>query len=166
MASSMRMLRKTNMSRENPDMVPLYKDWGLTGLSQKDLCKTVSGYEGQLILFEKLIEMGEKPLVIDADDLTSDPQPFLDELCKRAEFPWTGEKMMTWEGEMKDVSPLLAPWFDVANGSTGFIKKNLGTSKDHLAACSPEDREDVRIAIDEVLPFYEKMKKHALSLGE
>ena len=77
MSSMMRMLRKTNMSRENPDMVPLFKDWGLIDLSQKDLCKTFSGYENQVILFEKLIEMGEKPLVIDADDLTSDPQPFL-----------------------------------------------------------------------------------------
>jgi len=74
--------------------------------------------------------------------------------------------MMTWEGEMKDVSPLLAPWFDVANGSTGFIKKNLGTSKDHLAGCSPELRESVRLAISEVLPFYEKLKKHAITIDK
>ena len=74
--------------------------------------------------------------------------------------------MMSWEGDMKGVHPLLTPWFDVANGSTGFVKKNLGTWKDHLAECSPEDREDVGIAISEVLPFYEKLKKRAITIDE
>jgi hypothetical protein len=78
------------------------------------------GLEQQVDLFVTLSKNGIAPLVIDAADFLSAPEPFLHRLCDLIEVPFD-ERMLSWPPGPRAADGVWGPyWYDSVWKSTGF----------------------------------------------
>lgn len=123
-------------------------------------------------LFEFVEHKSRKtPIVIDADDLLSDPQGMMKQYCSATGIPYD-DKMMHWKpAKASDlrwhcprvlrVSNLLMGWYDAALSSSEFRKPTPKKRPD-----LNDLPQEIREAIDFTTPYYQAMYKVRLRPGE
>ncbi|MBC6427239.1 MAG: sulfotransferase family protein [Ekhidna sp.] len=107
--------------------------------------------EAELLDFVK--EKGKfEPIVVDSNDILSDPESGLSSLCERVGIPFKSE-MLSWEkGPIPEDGSWAKYWYKNVHNSTGFIKQK--TSKRPLPThCEP--------LLREAQPYYEKLKTYS-----
>ncbi len=79
------------------------------------------GFERQAAIFDHEADrLGRAPLVIDADDVLSDPHGMLQALCAILTIPFS-EKMLRWPAGRRDTDGVWAShWYQSVESSTGF----------------------------------------------
>ena len=82
------------------------------------------GFKSQIDLFKFIKnELDEIPVVVDASDLTNNPEQCLKILCKKINISWD-PRMLKWEAGLKPYDGIWAPhWYPSVETSTEF-KKN------------------------------------------
>lgn len=113
------------------------------------------GFPQQLSLFEKAHEIrGRPPLVIDSDDILTDPSGVLQSLCEALELSWT-EQMLAWEPGPKPEDGAWAPhWYDAVWRSSGF-----GPAPGDLPDVDPE----LTSVFEAALEIYDQLAAHRLT---
>jgi hypothetical protein len=129
-----------------PVIASLYRFW-------PDFTLEESGYEHQHRLFNLAVENGEDPAVVDAADLTADPEGTIRAYCERLNVPFIS-KALSWEpGEVPDWE-MWAEWHKEAAESTGIKHRPL------------EDDTEVPAGLDSVyehcLAYYEELYEKRL----
>lgn len=105
------------------------------------------GIAYQYALFEKLLEKGEDPMVIDSHFLLQDPVGVLTQVCARCRLTFE-QRMAHWPAGPKSYDGVWAPyWYVNVHNSTGFRKQTSSRSlPEHLHnLCAEAER------------FYEKL---------
>lgn len=106
-------------------------------------------------------DLGQEPVVVDADDLLADPPAMLAAYCAAVGVPFR-EDMLEWKAERVPDWDVWAGWHDDAQHSTGFRRHDPGR------AAAPEDapREppppEVQATIDAAMPHYEALRSYRL----
>ena len=111
------------------------------------------GLKEEVELFDYVKEKGKfAPIVIDSNDILSNPERGLSLLCKKLGIPFQSE-MLCWEkGSIPEDGVWAKYWYKNVHNSTGFAKQK--TSERPLPAhCEP--------LLKEVQPYYEKLKAHS-----
>jgi len=86
------------------------------------------GFPMQIKLFNLVKKLGSKPIIINAEDLSSNPQKVLISLCKNLHIPFS-KKMLNWpKGKRKSDGIWEKIWYQNVQSSTKFekLKKNQG----------------------------------------
>ncbi len=124
--------------------------------ARPDLTPADLGFEQQHRLYQYMVEqLGDKPLVIAADDVLRDPRTTLGAICDKAGVDFT-ESMLSWPAGARDSDGVWAPyWYENVQKSTGFgpYKEkvlNLTTAQQAIA--------------DQCQPFYEQLNDARLRL--
>lgn len=92
------------------------------------------GYAAHLELIHYLDRIGQKPIVIDARQVLSDPENKLRKICSEIDIPFD-KKMLTWEAGPRPEDGVWARyWYDNVHKSTGFepYKPKTDPFPDHL----------------------------------
>ena len=112
------------------------------------------GLDRQAEFFDREAErLGKAPPVIDANDVLSDPQGILSELCVALGVPWD-HAMLSWAPGRRDTDGPWAPhWYGAVEKSTGFCPPETG---------SVDLPDDARRLADRCRPFYERLAVHRL----
>ncbi|MGB3632523.1 MAG: hypothetical protein WA982_00630 [Rubrobacteraceae bacterium] len=115
-----------------------------------------TGYEDQHKLFEFAVQNGEEPAIVDASDLTQDPEGTIRAYCEKLGVPFIPEAL-SWEpGEVPQWG-MWAEWHEEAQDSSGIKSQPL------------EDDEDVPAGLEEVyercLPYYKELHEKRLRPG-
>lgn len=111
------------------------------------------GFDQQVELFEHVVALGQKPLVVDSADIRRDPKTVLTALCEALDLPWD-PAMLSWaKGGHPDDGVWAAHWYDAVHNSTGF-----GGAEGPLPQLSGAHAE----LADQVMPAYQKMAAHKL----
>jgi hypothetical protein len=112
-----------------------------------------TGYDLQHRLFSLAVENGEEPGIVDAADLTANPEGVVAAYCESLGIPfmpealsWDPQKMPDWE--------MWAEWHTEAEESTGIKKEPLEDDTE-----LPEGLEEV---YEHCLPYYEELHKKRL----
>jgi hypothetical protein len=128
----------------------------LASYAQKwaDVDLNAIGYVQQAEIFDMVANhLGHAPPVIDSDDVLADPKSMLTKLCKACGISFD-EAMLHWPKGPKPFDGVWAPhWYNAAWTSEGFAKPKATD----VALSGPL----AKIA-DEALPYYEKLKQHAI----
>ena len=84
------------------------------------------GFPQQQRLFEAIQQnRGERPPVLDADDLLADPKGMLAALCAALHIPFDGA-MLSWPAGRRDSDGLWAAhWYGAVEQSTSFVASNM-----------------------------------------
>jgi len=97
----------------------------------------------QVRLHGELTAAAQEPMVIDAADFLDRPEPFLRELCRRLDLPFT-HRMLHWPPGPRDTDGVWAPhWYAAVERSTGFERRDRdpvqlhGAAAEVAAACRP-----------------------------
>ena len=112
-----------------------------------------TGYELQHRLFTLAAENGEDPAIVDAADLTSDPEGIVAAYCEKIAVPFMPEAL-SWEARKIPDWEMWAEWHTEAEESTGIKREPLEDDKE-----LPEGLEDV---YERCLPYYKEL--HELRL--
>ncbi|ANB13138.1 hypothetical protein AWJ20_1419 [Sugiyamaella lignohabitans] len=85
-----------------------------------------AGYRQLRILYDHLVKLGKRPLVVDATDIIADPEQVLKQMCESVDLPFD-QSMLSWD----ENSPKVVKAFEKWNGwhddclkSTGFNNKS------------------------------------------
>lgn len=83
------------------------------------------GFRQQKDIFDYVYKKsGSVPPVIDADDITSDPERILSMLCDRVDIPFT-RQMVSWPAGAREYDGIWTKyWYKNVNRSDSFIRKN------------------------------------------
>ena len=116
------------------------------------------GYESQFYVFERVVDlMGEKPIVIDADDLQSNPAGVVAAYCRALGIRFIPESLQ-WEESFKREWNVWRRWhIDIAQ-STGITKESTEYPT------TVENNAHLRSYYEHHYPYYEKMYEHRLVL--
>ena len=101
-----------------------------------------TGLDLQWQLFKKLENIGNKPIVIDADELLKDPRDILTQLCHHLKLKFF-DSMLSWPAKPREEDGVWARyWYQSLHKSTGFLpyspKANFPLELDKLLAeCEP-----------------------------
>jgi hypothetical protein len=129
-----------------PVIASLYRFW-------PDFTLEETGYELQHRLFELAVENGEAPAVVDAADLTKDPEGTLRAYCEMLGVPSMPEALSWDPGEVPDWE-MWAEWHEEAQESTGIKSQPL------------EDDTQVPAGLESVYehcrPYYEELYERRL----
>ena len=103
-------------------------------------------------LFSDLRSAGQRPVILDAQDLLLDPRGVLQKLCEHIGLAFDS-RMLRWQAGPKKEDGVWAPhWYQSVHESTGFApyerKRNF---PDHLQEL-----------LNDCKPWYEKLYEHAL----
>jgi len=123
-----------------------------------------SGFNELLDIFNYVKdELQQVPIIIDSDDLLTNPYDYMKEYCRLTKLPWD-ENMLTWEsGITPEGWEDWNGWHDSAINSTGLIKKKLNTNESHKNKYEKElNLPIVKDAIEKNLKAYEELLKHKL----
>jgi hypothetical protein len=107
-----------------------------------------TGYEQQHRLFEMALENGEEPAVVDAADLTADPEGTIRAYCEKHGVPFMPESL-SWEPGDVPGWEMWTEWHEEAQESTGIKSQPL---EDDTGV--PAGLEGV---YDRCLPYYEEL---------
>ena len=111
------------------------------------------GFTQQFELYEQLRAQGQKPVIIDSDDIRRDPERMMRSLCEAIGLPWT-TAMLSWPtgGHVED--GVWAPhWYGAVHRSTGFAP-----TEGEL----PELTGEQAALAEEAMPFYRPLREMAL----
>ncbi len=111
------------------------------------------GYEMQHRLFKMAVENGEEPAIVDAADLTANPDGLVATYCERIGVPFIPEAL-TWEARKIPDWEMWAEWHTEAEDSTGIKREPLEDDKE-----LPEGQEEV---YKHCLPFYQELYEKRL----
>ena len=129
-----------------PVIASLFRFW-------PDFTLEESGYEQQHRLFELAVENGEDPAVVDAADLTRDPEGTIRAYCEKLGVPFLPETL-SWEPGEVPGWEMWAEWHEEAQESTGIKSQPL------------EDDTEVPAGLEGVyercLPYYEELHEKRL----
>jgi hypothetical protein len=118
-----------------------------------DFTPEETGYEQQHRLFELALENGEEPAVVDAADLTADPEGTIRAYCEKLGVPFMPESL-SWEPGDVPGWEMWTEWHEEAQESTGIKSQPL------------EDDTEVPAGLEGVyercLPFYEELHEKRL----
>ncbi len=95
-------------------LASLYKKW-------PDFTFEEAGYEDLHRLFEYSLEVGQEPVVVDAQDLSEDPEGVVAAYCKKLGVPYEPEAL-SWEPREVPEWSAWEGWHDAAERSTGIRK--------------------------------------------
>lgn len=111
-----------------------------------------TGLATQWQLFERLIAIGQNPVVLDSRELLLDPPGVLGSLCEHLDIDFTDE-MLTWPAGTRPEDGIWAPhWYHAVHKSTGFAPYTAkGEFPQNLEALLAECR-----------PWYDKLFAHAI----
>jgi hypothetical protein len=110
-------------------------------------------------IYQRALESGQRPPIVDADDLLKEPELMLKALCETFEMPFEKE-MLHWEpGPLEGDFLLETGWYRDILKSTGYRKYEPEKAPIVLVAC-------VHSICDEMQPFYDKLYDRRLTLGE
>jgi len=112
-------------------------------------------YEIQYHQILYLMQLGIDPIVIDTDDLLDQPDAIMAHLCQQLELPFNS-KMLKWEKGVKPFESLPSKnWCSNLRKTKSF--RDLDKPVRKLNAKQTE-------LAEECMPFYEKLKKYAISI--
>jgi hypothetical protein len=118
-----------------------------------DFTPEETGYEQQHRLFELALENGEEPAVVDAADLTADPEGTIRAYCEKLGVPFMPESL-SWEPGDVPGWEMWTEWHEEAQESTGIKSQPL------------EDDTEVPAGLEGVyercLLFYEELHEKRL----
>lgn len=128
----------------------------LASYAQKwaDVDLAAIGFVQQAEIFDMVANhLGHAPPVIDSDDVLANPESMLTKLCDACGIAFD-DAMLHWTKGPKPFDGVWAPhWYNAAWTSEGFAKpKSLDVFLDGPLA---------KIA-DQAMPYYEKLKQHAI----
>ena len=113
------------------------------------------GFEQQIEIFEHVVALGERALVIDASDIRMNPEGSLRALCSSIDLEWD-RAMLSWATGPKPFDGVWsAHWYDAVHRSSGFAK----VEKD-----LPQLRGDLVSVNEKALPLYERLAAHKLPI--
>jgi hypothetical protein len=111
-----------------------------------------TGLKRQWDLFSDLTKTGQKPVILDSRELLLDPASVIRALCGALDVDFRND-MLTWEAGARIEDGIWAPhWYHAVHKSTGFAPYQP----------KPGFPEDLQWLLDECIPFYENLFKHAL----
>jgi len=111
------------------------------------------GLKKEWELFQYLQEKGEKPIVMDSNDVLADPKRMLYALCDQLQIPFS-DRMLSWESGAIVQDGVWAPyWYANVHRSTCFAQQN--TSK-------PIVPESLSGLLKESYYYYHKLYDNAL----
>lgn len=114
------------------------------------------GYEQMHRVFETVADLtGTPPIVVNAEDLQTDPGGMLRSYCEAVGIPFVGSALQWRPGERKEWSTW-REWHTGAASSGGLGKAPRRYS------CSFEDTPHLRDFLDYCLPFYRALDRHRL----
>jgi hypothetical protein len=112
------------------------------------------GLRYQADVFEWLKNQGNKPLVLDGNEVRKNPALVLSLLCHKLGIPFT-ENMLHWPaGPIAEDGTWARYWYKNVHESTGFL---------------PPDGQNEKIpamlqsVYEEAMPYYHQLRKHALT---
>jgi Sulfotransferase domain len=115
-----------------------------------------TGYEEQHRLFELAVENGEDPAVVDAADLTADPEATIRAYCEKLGVPFMPESLAWEPGDVPEWE-MWTEWHEEVQDSTGIKSEPL------------EDDTEVPAGLESVyescLPYYEELHARRLRPG-
>lgn len=113
------------------------------------------GFTQQSDLLDTVIELGQKPIVIDSADIRSAPRDSLIALCSHIELDWD-PAMLSWETGPKPYDGVWAShWYDAAHRSTSFASAE---------GPLPELPLDLAALNEKALPLYERLAALKISI--
>ncbi len=121
-------------------LASLYKMW-------PDFTFEEAGYEEQHRLFGYALETGQEPVVVDASDLSENPEDIVAAYCERLGIAHKPEAL-SWEPREVPEWKMWDEWHEDARSSTGIGKVF------HEEATLPDELEEV---YERCLPYYEAL---------
>ncbi len=111
-----------------------------------------TGLKQQWKLFSDLRSAGQRPVILDAQELLLDPRVVLQKLCEHIGLAFDA-RMLRWQAGPKTEDGVWAPhWYQSVHKSTGFTRyKRKSRFPDHLQEL-----------LNVCRPWYEKLYEHAL----
>jgi len=110
------------------------------------------GFPQQRDLMRRVLEAGDRPVVVDSFDIRSDPAGTLGALCDRIGLPFTDD-MLSWpKGGLSEDGVWAQHWYGAVWNSTGFAGAE---------GPLPELPAELRPLLDQALPIYEEMQAMA-----
>ena len=111
-----------------------------------------TGLKTQWLLYQELIDAGQRPAILDSRELLLNPGAVLAKLCLHLEIPYTDD-MLTWPAGPRPEDGIWAPhWYHAVHKSNGF-------SKYAGKVGFPEKLEPL---LAECKPWYDKLYAHAI----
>ena len=115
-----------------------------------------TGLDLQWQLFKKLENIGNKPIVIDADELLKDPRDILTQLCHHLKLKFF-DSMLSWPAKPREEDGIWARyWYQSLHKSTGFLPY------------SP--KADFPLELDKLLtecePYYKKLLTKSIRISD
>ncbi len=134
-------------------LTSMYKHWPSFELEE-------AGFTGQFALFERLTnETGKAPPIIDSDDLLENPAGVVEAYCGAVGIAYIAEAL-SWEpGARDEVS-----WYDGGSWHAN-LRDSDGLKPQPRAYVDITEAPDrIRAMYDRVLPLYEKMHRHRITV--
>lgn len=112
-------------------------DAALASLTREwpDATDEEAGYTAQGALFDRVVAAGATPVVLDSDDIRSDPAGTLEAWCDAVSIPFVASAL-SWTPGMRPEWPLWQDWYAATARSTGFAPPTAAAPplSDHPAA--------------------------------
>ena len=110
------------------------------------------GFPLQAQLFDTVCNLtGQRPLVVDSDDILSAPEDTLRKVCHGLDIPWDPH-MLSWPSGPRPEDGAWAPhWYESVNASTGF-----GAPPGPL----PDLPDALKPILDAAMPIYERLARY------
>lgn len=111
-----------------------------------------TGLQQQWRLFRRLRRRAGQPLVLDAQELLSDPRAVLSELCRAIGVEYS-DTMLSWPAGPRPEDGVWAPhWYEAVHRSTGFQPYRA----------RPDFPDSLRPLLARCEPWYRQLYEHAL----
>lgn len=121
----------------------------------KDVRAKDFALEDQWRWFSLLRAQGHQPTVIHSETILQNPERALEHVCQRLEIPFESN-MLSWPAGPKEADGPWAPhWYGNVHRSTGFGPPAQGTV---------DLPESYRPLLEEIQPFYERLRAEAINL--
>lgn len=80
------------------------------------------GFVQQVAIYDYCQALGQKPIVVDSDDMLSDPPTMMRQLCSDLQIPYQ-DAMVSWAAGPREYDGVWAShWYDAAHLSTGLTR--------------------------------------------
>ena len=138
-------LRHAFLIRNPEEVVASY------GVKRESICQDDLGFAKQKELYDKVVSIqGRKPPVVDARDVSNDPEGVLHKLCECLGVPFA-QSMLNWSAGPRDSDGVWARhWYQNVEKSTGFLPfKNKQTKL----------TKEQKLMADRCQPYYQEMYK-------
>lgn len=129
-----------------PAIASLYRFW-------PDFTLEETGYEQQYRLYGLAVANGEDPTVVDAADLTEDPEGTIGAYCERLDVPFVPEALSWLSGEVPGWE-MWAEWHREAAESTGIKSQPLEDDREVPAG--------LKGVYEHCLPYYKELHEKRL----